>query len=302
MSESGVNESDVVASSDQPEVIPVRLMPGAQLAVRRQALGWSVEQVASQLRLAPRQILAIETDSYDSLPCMASVRGFIRVYAKLLGLDGGQLVEIISDKKGSGLMLVRRELSTPFAEMPLPELNRRQRFSKSLIFMMVLIIFSLVLVVQLMGWVPVTLQENLSRLLDPHVFSMIATPIVKTEPLNTASQVNTVLAVVEPTPVNDSSSIVDVAPILSELKLVETKESKGLVLHLREDSWVEVKREDGVILISRLLKAGTTETVEFTGIVQLVVGNPSGVDATLHGAILELKPVVGSNAARLSLK
>jgi cytoskeletal protein RodZ len=72
------------------------LSPGAQLAAGRNAMDWSVEQVAAQLKLAPRQILSIEADDYDALPEAAIVRGFIRMYAKLVKLDPDSLVALIS--------------------------------------------------------------------------------------------------------------------------------------------------------------------------------------------------------------
>jgi cytoskeletal protein RodZ len=71
------------------------LSPGAQLATARNALGWTVEQVASQLKLAKRQIVAIEADDLASLPEPAVVRGFIRAYAKLLKLDAAPLLALI---------------------------------------------------------------------------------------------------------------------------------------------------------------------------------------------------------------
>ena len=72
------------------------LAPGAKLATARTALGWSVDQVASQLKLAKRQVVAIEADDYASLPEPAVIRGFIRAYAKLLKLDVAPLLILIN--------------------------------------------------------------------------------------------------------------------------------------------------------------------------------------------------------------
>ncbi|MBV5324336.1 MAG: helix-turn-helix domain-containing protein [Rhodospirillaceae bacterium] len=49
--------------------------PGAQLAAQREALGLTVEQIADQLKLATRQVRALEAGDYDALPNMAVVRG-----------------------------------------------------------------------------------------------------------------------------------------------------------------------------------------------------------------------------------
>ena len=69
--------------------------------MRRQEWNWTVEQVASQLNLAPRQILAMEADDYGALPGMAVARGFIRSYAKLLKLDSGPMLAQIAKAPGS---------------------------------------------------------------------------------------------------------------------------------------------------------------------------------------------------------
>ncbi len=71
--------------------------PGAKLAAGRNAMGWSVEYVAAQLKMAPRQINAIEKDDYVSLPEAAIIRGFLRAYAKLLKLDSVAIIDLFTD-------------------------------------------------------------------------------------------------------------------------------------------------------------------------------------------------------------
>lgn len=69
--------------------------PGAKLTAGRNALGWTVEQVAAQLKLAPRQIIALEKDDYPALPEAAIVKGFTRAYAKLVKLDPDPILALI---------------------------------------------------------------------------------------------------------------------------------------------------------------------------------------------------------------
>ncbi|MBC3916877.1 helix-turn-helix domain-containing protein [Undibacterium sp. CY18W] len=71
--------------------------PGAKLAAARNALGLSVEQVSAQLKMAPRQINALEKDDYALLPEAAIIRGFIRAYAKLLKLDSAAIIDLFTD-------------------------------------------------------------------------------------------------------------------------------------------------------------------------------------------------------------
>ncbi|MHB1566030.1 MAG: RodZ domain-containing protein [Acidiferrobacter sp.] len=60
---------------------------GARLQAAREAVGWTREQVALKLRLSLPQVTALETGEHASLPPAAYVRGYLRSYAQLLGLD-----------------------------------------------------------------------------------------------------------------------------------------------------------------------------------------------------------------------
>lgn len=85
----------IAADISAADAAKIALSPGATLAAGRNAMGWSVEQVASQLRLARRQILSLEADDYAALPEPAIVRGFVRAYGKLVKLDADALVALI---------------------------------------------------------------------------------------------------------------------------------------------------------------------------------------------------------------
>lgn len=70
---------------------------GATLREKRVAMGLSVADVAAQIRLAPRQIEALESDDFGHLPELPFVRGFVRSYAKLLQLDDQPLLATLPD-------------------------------------------------------------------------------------------------------------------------------------------------------------------------------------------------------------
>ena len=79
--------------------------PGASLAHARQALGWSVVEVARQLKLHPRQVEALEKDAFDSLRSPIYVRGFARNYARLVGADVPALMRALDECNGLGAAL-----------------------------------------------------------------------------------------------------------------------------------------------------------------------------------------------------
>lgn len=69
---------------------------GEPLRAAREARGWSVDEVASQLRVSPRYVVAMEEGETDVLPEAAFVRGYVRAYARLLSLDADALLAALA--------------------------------------------------------------------------------------------------------------------------------------------------------------------------------------------------------------
>lgn len=65
---------------------------GAQLRSSREALGLSIASLAQRTRVQPRIITAIENNDLAGIPPKPYGRGFIRAYARELGLDPEQAV------------------------------------------------------------------------------------------------------------------------------------------------------------------------------------------------------------------
>jgi cytoskeletal protein RodZ len=65
---------------------------GALLRTARTQRNLQIEQVAKELRLDARVITAIENDDQAALPEPIFVQGYLRAYARLVGLSGDELV------------------------------------------------------------------------------------------------------------------------------------------------------------------------------------------------------------------
>jgi cytoskeleton protein RodZ len=61
--------------------------PGTRLRVARQAQGLALDRVAAELHLGTRVIESLEHEDYRTLPGQVFVVGYIRKYARLVGLD-----------------------------------------------------------------------------------------------------------------------------------------------------------------------------------------------------------------------
>ena len=66
--------------------------PGAVLRVARESAGMSVEEVADKLHLLQSVVSALEKDCYDRIRGEAFVRGYLRNYARLLGVDADEVL------------------------------------------------------------------------------------------------------------------------------------------------------------------------------------------------------------------
>ena len=70
---------------------------GAQLRAARESHGLSIDTVAQHLKLAPRQVRALEDGDFAQLPGRTFVRGFARNYARLMHLDPDAVVAALPD-------------------------------------------------------------------------------------------------------------------------------------------------------------------------------------------------------------
>lgn len=271
------NVSESSASSQPAE------MPGERLAAKRRQMRWSIDEAARKLKLAPRQIEAVEANDFAALPGMATARGFIRSYAKLLELEPEPLLELIAGEPNPAFepIVVRRPLpSSGFPGRRYASSSGSHRgAARNMAGLALLVLIFLAIVAfsaNRMGWLP--LPFNIGGL------GVIPAPETIAEAPAT-SQFNSDLPLAEPIP--------PAQPI---------KQANALEINPRQDAWVEITNEAGNKLVSRLMKAGSSERFDIAEPVVLVIGNASGVDASFRGEPLNLRSVARDNVSRLSLK
>lgn len=283
----------------EPEVVVPPELPGDRLAARRVEMRWSVEEAASKLKLAPRQIAALESNDFASLPGMAIVRGFIRSYAKLLELDPAPLLEMMASEPNPAFdpMVLRRPLpSMGFAgRRYASSMRHRGNAARRMTGLAVLVlIFLLVLVFagRQMGWLAQLPFLNTGSAEAPTVTedALISEPVSELAAPATSVAANAMTAAPAAT----------VTPALVPNALIDP--SRALEIKLREDAWVEISNQNGVKLISRMMRAGTTEKFEVKEPIVLIIGNATGVDVRLRGQTLNLKAVARDNVSKLNIK
>lgn len=311
--------------------------PGAQLAAQREAMGLTVEQIADQLKLAPRQVKALEAGDYAALPNMAVVRGFVRAYAKVVKLDATPLVamiEVISPTSHEAAP-PRKEIAATFTESRFPSMTGRSPGPAAWLVgvAVVVVVAAAGAYAYQTGLIPATLFQRsdkdaaasasaaveAAKPADAPV-APIETALIKpgqeTAPLQSpsvplisvppqgaatdAAPATTAPAAAVPVPAPAPAA--PVAQVSPPAAAAATANGTQLVLKVTQDSWVEIRRPGTTPLISRLVKAGSTETFDIKDPALLIVGKPSGVEATLGGAPLALPPVAGGTISRVNIK
>lgn len=304
---------------------------GAQLKAQREALGWPVEQVADQLKLAPRQVIALEEGDMAALPNLAVVRGFVRAYAKVVRLDAAPLVAMIEVHPVPAqdpAAPVRREISATFSESRFPSMTQRSSSQAPLWIAGVVAVVAVAFGAYKLGYVPASLLSSHAEKEAVHAdVGPVETTLIKPGQDLTPVQTPSVpLISVPPPPGNDTqtgapaASAIASAPVAAAVPPAATAPAaatpaavtppaaaaavgaNALVLKVEQDSWVEIRRPGTTPLISRMVKAGSTETFDITGPATLVVGKPGVVQATLRGAKLDLPTVAGGTISRVSIK
>jgi len=339
---------------------PAHGLPGQVLAAQREALGWSVEQVADQLKLAVRQVVALEAGDYDSLPSPAVTRGFVRAYAKLVKLDPVPLVaqiamETPAPADTSAVTANRRPTPASFSQSRFPSHGKRSTLPLGWIAGAVAVVVAAAAAWHF-GVVPGSQHgeaggngvaapaangaavetangSSVETLQNPSV-PLISVPgssasasAPAAAPNGTAPATNAAPAPVvnvpgtagpagappatppatqapaAPAAIAPATTAAAPAPAGPAAAPAAPAGANALVLNVREDSWIEVRpAKGGAPLLSRLVKAGSTETVNVEQPVRVTVGNPGGVTATLRGNAVALPPVPGKTLARVNLQ
>lgn len=301
MSDAGMNEPMEPVT---PGGEPATPAPGAQLAAQRKQRGWTIEHVASQLNLAPRQVQAIENDDYKALPPMAVVRGFVRAYAKLLKVDAAPLLAAMAGNPVLAASVPpagRRAVGGTFSQPRFPEITDRRGLSgKHIVIAVAVVLLGAGLwAAREAGYLTALTDKGGLPNFSGTTGEAANKPAPVSEaaaPLATESSTNGTVVAEAPTPVMPPVAEPNPAP----QDVVPGRDA--LVLKARQDSWVDIKGAGNRTVLSRLVKAGETETVEVKEPLSVTIGNASAVDATLRGDALPLKTNTKNNVARLSLK
>ncbi len=305
--------STMEAGVDVPlqPVPPSQDRPGARLKAAREAAGLSLDQVAQQLKLAPRQVKALEDEDFVRLPGRTFVRGFVRNYARLFNLDGDDLLAGLPDAAQAPALEAPalQSTGTMMAELPTAAVARSS-FARWLIpLVLVGCIVGAAAYEWYRGGLAVPGEATPPAATAP---DLPASPAPPASPAGTSSTPlpNPLLAqqpATEPAPgalARDTSPAVAATPVPAPEAAAPspgTATPAPMVLSYRGPSWTEIRDRDGQVLISRLVAAGSQQPIRGAAPFDIVIGNAHEVTLVYRGKPIDLTRYTRQNVARLRL-
>jgi cytoskeleton protein RodZ len=316
-----VSDLEPLDMQDQPELdgqLPG--FPGHLLRQAREEQGLSQKETARDLHLTSKVINAIEEDDFELIPSFVFARGYIRSYARHLGLDGQALVAEFDLAYGVPNNSAK----------PMSAIRKGVQQSKpgdtwvkliSIVFVVGLVAASIV------WWQSQNGSQMLPQLSSGAEQELPSGTLVEgldTDDVNldllllstNESEVDAIVPEAESIIESEEAQVVVVEPVVDPVAEAVTEQAPKevtdavvllpnqaqLVMVFDKDCWVEIKDANGKMVLSDLYSAGDTIEQVITAPIEVLLGRSSGVATmTFDGRTIDLKPHTRKDIARLTL-
>ncbi len=295
---------DAVAENSAPT--PARTL-GQTLAAERERQGLSRADVAQRLHMSAYQVEAIETGDYARLPQGTFLRGFVRNYAKALGIPANPLLDLLSEgsapKQRPGIVVPTESIRfDPTGE------GLRNPYVKAagIAFVVIALAFAamywwlfirpappgaaaqkpapaMVASAQ-QTYVPAPVPAAIERAPEP-------APPVEAPPQK------------EPEPAKKAQAVKQAPePAKPDAAFVNAAQGSTLKFVFKGQSWVEVRDSKGRLLFSRLNPPGSDAEVSGKPPFNVVVGNAPEVQLYYNDHEFDLEPHTKVAVARFTVE
>lgn len=270
---------------------------GAQLRRAREARGMTVEGVGAAIKLAARQVEAIEADAYAELMNPTYARGFIRNYAALIGLDPQALLAQLDQQQVRATPQLVEQADVGVA---MPVQSPRRKWLLPLFALSVPVVVAIALYMWSEFWTAPPgeqVQVEQEAVMPPP--DAVAEP--ETEPATPSADAQAADAVA--TEATLAAALPEASPPPAESASASpVTGQRQLAFTFAADSWVEIRDAEDRIILSELNRAGSSRTVGAVFPVSLVIGNAKSVRLSVDGTPHDLAPATKVDVARLRLE
>lgn len=297
--------SSTLTNAGGPSAAP---RAGADLRAARERLGWPIEDVSAALRIRLPHLEALEEGRIDLLPGNAYAVGFLRTYARTLGLDPNEIARRF--KAEASEVNRRTELVFP---APMPQRGVPAG---------AMVLLGVVLAVgAYAGWyrlsgdgrlppetvapVPEHLATLVEQAVPPAPPAAPPAPVVVAA-VPAAPQTPAPDQAAPPVPSISPSSAAAAAiippPAIAPLAPQPDTPASGqprIVVQATADAWLQVRDRNGGVLLNKILHSGETWPVPARPNLVLTTGNAGGTQLVVDGVATQV--LGGAGAVRRDL-
>ncbi|EGR1576228.1 cytoskeleton protein RodZ [Vibrio parahaemolyticus] len=305
--------------------VPLSIEAGTLLKNKRESLGMTQKQVADRLRLRVSVIEDIENNRFESQQVATFTRGYLRSYAKFVGLD--EKVVLVALEQTADVKPKEQEIE-------MQSFSRKTKHEKhnSRIMLLTWVIAIVIIGISAAWWWQNQQENSLAQVVaeanvetsQPSADEIADIDLMTEEELiastpaelaasnNTASESSinaaqtdevvsaeteesTTEATQEPVAVIEAAEEVqDASPVVPEGMTL-------LTMKFKADCWIQVKDTNGKTLVSGTQKPG--QDVELTGKApfKVILGAPEGVTMTFASEPVDLSGYTSGKVARFTL-
>ena len=308
---------------------------GEILSNARKAASWTVAEVAIKLNLTVSAVEFLEQNQFAQLPGTTFARGYIRSYAKLLGLDGAQLAQAFDQQIGAA--------ADVSAVHTIDRVGESRRVPRGMLQLGLFLLFVVVLAAIYYGWqsrqanalqasnkppvferveveradgsmhvqnldeledqaVALALENHETNSSDAVIAGPVESELVETEQVAEESLVETGFAQLPAAPAAVTENNPAATSVEDATEQLELAEGMGLAqMTFANDCWLRVVDADGKQLAGGLKRAG--EELEVSGKAPLDVhlGYARGVSVIYNGKAVDFSTAISGETARFKL-
>jgi len=249
---------------------------GDRLRREREMRGITLDEICESTKIARRHLEALERDRFDQLPGGVFNKGFVRAYARFLGIDEDQAV--------ADYTAATHEQPEPEDKFPL-EIHeeddrqpKRRRSLLPLIFILaavagVLVGYFFYLRSKPAGNGPSAPVQQASPVPDPVPQSSVPAE---------APRVASAPAQAEYAPSRQGAAGREKAVPLAPAARKSAEKTFAVLVKAKEDSWVSIV-VDGKSVMQKVLSADQTRLIKAGKEIVLRTGNAGGIDVSFNG-------------------
>ncbi|EJC1077328.1 cytoskeleton protein RodZ [Vibrio parahaemolyticus] len=305
--------------------VPLSIEAGTLLKNKRESLGMTQKQVADRLRLRVSVIEDIENNRFESQQVATFTRGYLRSYAKFVGLD--EKVVLVALEQTADVKPKEQEIE-------MQSFSRKTKHEKhnSRIMLLTWVIAIVIIGISAAWWWQNQQENSLAQVVaeanvetsQPSADEIADIDLMTEEELiastpaelaasnNTASESSINAAQTDevvPAETEESTTeatrkpvaVIEAAEEVQEASPVVPEGMTLLTMKFKADCWIQVKDTNGKTLVSGTQKPG--QDVELTGKApfKVILGAPEGVTMTFASEPVDLSGYTSGKVARFTL-